>query len=461
MSKPDAERAMDIYRLFTKQTDVVVQYLSVARQWEHHTRVEVPKLKHAPVNLGRQLDEYLKDSDFEIHRRQYLAELEAKKKGGSSTAGASKGTLGSSATTSKPFPSVNGSSSSAPVSQPATTTTTTTTTTKGPEPDLIDFFESIEQNQTPMAISQQATSQQPQLQVQPGQQLGQMNTGNPWPANGAFQQPGQQFPQGNGFVPQQTGFHGNSPFQQNPGAFPQQQQAPNAVQPSFTGAGFGGYTPQQSFPQTQLPPVPQNPVSSFQTGPGSLSPPMQTGLQPGQQITNPFRASMLMANATGVNNNAFSTPTSPQAQQQTDLHRRSTNPFARASPQAVTPFSNPSTPSAIPPFQPQQPTATGSPFQTQPSPQGPIQPTPTGTNPFARNFASTQNQPQQQQRPQTSAGLMAQPTGSTNPFRSGAFVNHQTGMGWQHGQQPIGGGLDQLETMPIFPRPAQQTPWQQ
>lgn len=480
MSKPDAERAMDVYRLFTKQTDVVVQYLSVARQWEHHTRVEVPKLKHAPVNLGRQLDEYLKDSDFEIHRRQYLAELEAKKKGGSSAAGASKGVLGSGVVTSKSFPNINGSSSSsAPASKPAPTT-------KGPEPDLIDFFESIEQNQTPMAI--QANPQQlqpaPQLQVQPGQQLGQVNTGNPWPANGAFpaqqqpqpQQPGQQFPQGTGFVPpQQTGFQGNSPFQQqNLGAFSQQQQVPNPVQPSFTGAGFGGYTPQQNFAQNQLPPIPQNSIASFQTGTGSLSPPMQTGLQPGQQTTNPFRASMMMANATGMNNNnAFPTPASPQSQQQTGLSRSATNPFARSSPQAVTPFSNPSQSTSTSPFQTQLPTATGSPFQPQSVPQGPILPAQTGTNPFAKNFAPAQNQQQppqqppqqqqqqQQQRPQTSSGLMAQPTGSTNPFRQGAFVNHQTGMGWQHGQQPMGGGLDQLETMPIFPRPAQQTPWQQ
>lgn len=43
MSRPDAERAMEVYRNFTRQTDQVVQYLSVARQYEHHTRVEVPQ----------------------------------------------------------------------------------------------------------------------------------------------------------------------------------------------------------------------------------------------------------------------------------------------------------------------------------------------------------------------------------------------------------------------------------
>src|SRR3569833_2024558 len=85
MAKTDAVRAMDIYRNFAKQTDFVVSYLGVARQHQHHTRVEVPKLQHAPVNLGRQLEDYLRDPDFEVHRRQYLAELDAKKSRGGAT----------------------------------------------------------------------------------------------------------------------------------------------------------------------------------------------------------------------------------------------------------------------------------------------------------------------------------------------------------------------------------------
>ncbi|KAI1081886.1 putative clathrin binding protein [Whalleya microplaca] len=434
MSKTDAERAMDIYRNFTKQTDYVVQYLSVARQWEPHTRVEVPKLKHAPVNLRRQLEDYLKDPDFEIHRRQYLAELEAKKKGGVSSK-ADKGTAEAKAAAAKLFGDTVTSSASASKPLPQAS--------KGPDPDLIDFFDSIEQNQTTMSV-QPNPQQNPQPQMGP---MGPVNTGNPWPSNNGFaMQPTGQF-QGNGFVPQPTGFQGsNSPFQQqNVNSFAQQQQVPNQMQPNFTGAGFGGYTPQPSFSPNNLPPISQDNVSSFQTG--TLAPPMQTGMQTGlqPQTTNPFRASMMMANPTGMpgnTNGPFSTPTSPQTQ--TALHRQSTNPFARTSPPALTPFSNPS------------------PFQSQPPNQAPapLQPMATGTNPFAKSFAQPQNQAQQ--RPQTSGGaLMSQPTGSTNPFRQGAFVNHQTGMGWQHGQQPIGGGLDQIETMPVFPRPAQQTPWQQ
>ncbi|KAI1094028.1 ANTH-domain-containing protein [Rostrohypoxylon terebratum] len=440
MSKVDAERALGIYQNFTKQTDYVVQYLSVARQWEPHTRVEVPKLKHAPVTLRRQLVEYLEDPDFETHRRQYLAELEAKKGGSGLSSKTDKGTTDIKSTAAKPKTTSASTSGAGAPPQP----------TKGPDPDLIDFFDSIEQNQTSMAMHPNPQQPQPQMGLvnQP------MPTGNPWPSSDGFavQQPGQL--QANGFIPQQTGFQpNNSPFQQqNVGAFSQQQQVPNQMQPSFTGAGFGGFTPQPqpSFAPNNLAPIRQDSTAPFQ--PTTLSPPMQTGLQPGQQITNPFRASMMMANPTGMPNNSFGAPINPQPQA-TSLTRQNTNPFARASPQAVTPFQNP--PST-------------SPFQSQP-PQAPA-PAPllsatTGTNPFARNFSQTQNIPQPQQaqpqRPQTSSGLMPQPTGSTNPFRQGAFVNHQTGMGWQHGQQPLGGGLDNLETMPVFPRPATQTPWQQ
>lgn len=425
MSKPDAERAMEIYRTFTRQTDYVVQYLSVARQYEHHTRVEVPKLKHAPVNLGRQLEEYLKDPDFEVHRSQYIAETQAKKNGGGSSSGASK----SAAKASNSFPEASTKGS-------ASATTKAAEPSKGADQDLIDFFDSIEQNQTTMAVN-------------PQQHAAQMDPANQWPSNGPMMgQPTGQMPGVNGFAPQQTGFANNSPFQQqNMNAYnmPQQQapqQMPQQMQPNFTGAPFGGFSQQQPF-NSGLGSIPQDSVASFQTGnfqSNSLSPPMETGLQPGQQITNPFRASMLMANPTGMPNNGsmpFPSTTSPPPAAQ--LNRQSTNPFAR-----------PATSSNNSPFA----QSTG-PQQSAPAPLQPMQ---TGTNPFARNFSPPAQA--QDQRPQTSGALMPQPTGSTNPFRHGAFTNHQTGTGWQHGQQVMGGGLDQLQTTPVFPRPTTSTPWQ-
>jgi hypothetical protein len=418
MSKVDAERAMAIYRKFTKQTDYVVQYLGVARQHEHHTRVEVPKLKHAPVNLGRQLEEYLHDPDFEVHRRQYLAEQDVKKIGGGSKQGGlskKKSSDFPAPASNNPFPKMGSSSTgnNAPESKPQAN--------KGPDPDLIDFFDSIEQNQTTMNVN-------PQSQPQPFQQ---QPTGMP------FQQ--------NGFAAQPTGFASNSPFQQpqQTGAF-MQPQPQIQLQPDFTGAGFGGFTPQpQGFQPNSLSPIPQDSMANFPNAAPQVQQPAQTGqpqgLQPMQTgSTNPFRQSMLMAQQTGLPSSA----TTP------NVNRQSTNPFARSSPQQNT---SPFAPNSNSPYQsPQQP-------QQQPAP---LQAAPTGTNPFARN--SMLPPANQEQRPQTAgAALAPQPTGTTNPFRQGAFVNHSTGQGWQANQQPIGGGLDQIPTVPVFPRPANQVPWQQ
>ncbi|KAL1613659.1 hypothetical protein SLS54_010413 [Diplodia seriata] len=380
MSHTDAERALRIYRMFCRQTDAVVQYLSIARLHEHSTRLEIPKVKHAPTSLGNSLEEYLNDKDFEINRRQYLAQQEAKRNGkpnGSSKLSDKKDT----ARADTSFPEAKSA-------QPES---------KGPAPDLIDFFESIEQNQQPMA-------QQPQ----------------------GFQPPQIQFPQQTGMMPQQTGFDPN--FQNNP--FGQQPQ-PQQLQPNFTGAGFGGYGPQppQQFGQQPppVPPIPQNGPAPFLQP--SFTGPASQGLQP--QTTNPFRASMLMqSQPTG--GNPFSAANNP--------NRASTNPFAKSSPQNTGGFSP-----SLPTIQSSQSVDFSQPPQTSHSP-APLQPAPTGTNPFAR--------PQTAHAGPSQSMLMPTATGSTNPFRQSAFVNQQTGQGWQNNQGTMG-GLEQLETVSIFPRPGQ------
>ncbi|TQW00210.1 ENTH domain-containing protein [Cordyceps javanica] len=442
MSRTDAERAMEIYRSFSKYTDYVVQYLSVARQYEYRTGVQVPKLTHAPVNLGRQLEEYLNDTDFEIHRRQYIAEQDFKKGGKGKDAfdlpkppRSPTGRAGSAQNSSNPFPALP---KDAP--KPAT---------KGPDPDLIDFFDSIEKNQTTMQVNTQPTV--------PGQNMFQPP-----------QQPLQQLDlQPTGFINHAASFPlANNQFQQQQNMFQQpiqQQQQPAPLQPNFTGAGFGGFTPQpqNSFQPSSLGTIPQNTTANFQ-GQNFLQQPQQQQQQQQQQMpgqlmpmqtgtTNPFRQSM-MAQPTGMQGFMNQQPLQqqqpqPQQPQQTGfvapaLNRQSTNPFAKS----VSPPNN------------------NSPFQSQAP--APLQATPTGTNPFARNVPQQQQQAppmpsmpgQLQQQP---GALAPQPTGVTNPFRQGDFVNHTTGMGWQHNQTPIGGGIDQIQTVPVFPRPAQQTPWQQ
>ena len=231
MSKPDATRALQIYKTFSRQTELVVQYLSVARQYEMSTRLEIPKLKHAPTSLTSSLEEYLNDPDFEINRRQYLAQREAKKSGKKASTPLDKEVKVDSS-----FPSSK-VSSTAPQIQPI----------KAPAPDLIDFFESIDDNQPTM----------PQQAAPPPVYNGFSQQQQPFQSNAFMPQQQAAFPQQNEFVQQQ--YTNTNPFAQNqstgfgqPQQPPQQPQQPQPLQPDFTGAGFGGYIPQpQPQPQAQ------------------------------------------------------------------------------------------------------------------------------------------------------------------------------------------------------------------
>lgn len=213
MSKYDADRALKIYKTFSMQTDHVVQFLSVARQHENATRLEIPKLKHAPTSLTSSLEEYLNDPDFDVNRRQYLAQQEAKKGGKPVPKTPAKSTIAIQKTVpSKDFP------------EPKPVAPTQQQEPKGPAPDLIDFFDSIEQNQQPMATQSQ---QMPAFQT--GPQFSQQ------PQSSTFFPSAQApFPQGEQSQQQQTGGFTN-PFDQN------QHRVQHPVQPNYTGAGDGRF----------------------------------------------------------------------------------------------------------------------------------------------------------------------------------------------------------------------------
>lgn len=452
MSKYDAERALAIYKVFSKQTNQVVEFLSLARQYESSTRLEIPKLKHAPTSLTTSLEEYLNDPDFEINRRQYLAQQEAKKSRKPNSNGAKE----TSESSKKPAQDKSSASQSFPQPKPAQTAPTQQQP-KAPAPDLIDFFASIEDNQQHMA----AQSSQQQM---PGFQQ-----------SSQFQQQQSSFPYQQSFAPsQQQGFVSQStqPQQQynsnfgnsNPFGQIQPQQAPQSMQAEFTGAGFGGYSqqPQQqpfSSQQAPLSTIPQELPASFPQqqqpfGPGQQSQELPASLpqQPqspttGQQsqATNPFRQTMM---ATGSPNSSSFTGSSPV---RSPSIRQSTNPFAKsissqfAGQSQTTSFTGQSSPFSSPP-----------PIQAAQSPSTqPLQSMRTGTNPFARNVS-----PPQAPQP-TAPQLAPNPTGSTNPFRQSMFINQQTGQGWQQSQQATIGGLEQLDTVTVFPRPGQQQQTQQ
>lgn len=418
MSKYDAQRALAIYKTFTKQTNLVVEFLSTARQYENATRLEIPKLKHAPTSLTASLEEYLNDPDFEVNRRQYLAHTDARK------GGKLNGSAGPSSAIKKQA-NAESKSAAVPESQlaPAPATAPPPAANKGPPPDLIDFFGSIEDNQQPMA-----TQSQPQAPVYQNQ-------------NTFGTQPNFFAPSGHSVQGQPQiggGFDPSNPFGQ-----PSQPSQP-FVQQNFTGAGFGGYGPQPyQQPQQQ-----QDIFSNSSQATGSSFPSQQpfstgqTSFAPSQQpfgtgqsqppSTNPFRQSMF-PQATGASMPAFNSPPPPPSSETP----QATNPFARS---ATMPMSSQDTSSPFNSPRPQQP--------QQPSPAQHIQPQRTGTNPFARGV---QQSPQSQPSPQP---LVTNQTGSTNPFRQSMFVNQQTGQGWQAGQGTMG-GLENLPTMPVFPRQAQ------
>lgn len=441
MSRPDAERALEIYRTFAKLTDQVVKFLGVARKFEHSTRLEIPKIKHAPTSLTQSLEEYLQDQDFETNRRQYLASKGAKASGGASTSRpfdiAKTNSSAKAVAAAQNFPSVE-------PNQPAATKP------KGPPADLMDFFESIEQNQQQMSYEPtgyQQPSYVPQFQPQQQSIYARQTAFTAQPAFNVHQQP-----QLNQSPTQPTNPFGQyQNFQPAPQA---QQPAPlqTQLQPQFTGAGFGGYGPQpdqqQGFNPYPQQPAAQAPLAYQPTGPAS---------------SNPFRQSML-SNNTGFLNQAIS-PTLTQSPTQ------ARNPFSR----------QPAVPETA--FVPQQQTGyTQSPFPQSTFPQSsfppqqsgppqPLQPQATGTNPFARPPAPTAptstsptTPPTQPTSPPNQIGaVLSQATGSTNPFRQSAFVNQQTGLAWQHAPQTTMGGLESLETVEVFPRPGQQAaagrPW--
>ena len=414
--------ALKIYKTFTKLTDQVEAFLGVARRHSHATRLEVPHIKHAHTGLASSLEEYLNDPDFEINRRQFIAQKQANKGGKASS------NTKDVATDFSKLSLNNGTTTK------ASPLTTQKAEAKGPAPDLIDLFGSLEQDSQPMMQQPQqfpnmqgVTQYQQQLQpfqTASSQMPQQMNNGfastNPFAS--MVSQPQQNFN-----VQQQPQQQILSPFGSNPlPSIPQSQAASFQQQPLQNGQPqfFPNVAPQQQ--QQQFTP---------QFAPGTQLSPMATG-----QSTNPFRASM-MPQQTASSPSSFST-SSPQSAFQ------STNPFRSMSPSIAqngqSSFNTSAPPSSTASFFSTQSLQSPQSFQTMPIAQ-PLQPTRTGTNPFKSAPSSA---PASTFQTPIASPLLAQKTGS-NPFRQAAFPSQQTGQGTM-------GGLENLDTIPVFPRPMTQ-----
>lgn len=338
MSRPDAERAVKIYRRFCTCTEQVIAYLRSAQLHANAMRLQIPRIKHAPVDLANTLQEYLDDKDFDINRRQYLAQQEAKRNGKPVSTKAFSQTPSSKvtnrdATSTSAFP------------------TTAAAAPAGPAPDLIDFFDSIEQNQQPLMQTTSPVSYAPTgYQNQPSQ---------------PFAQPGPSF-----MLPQHA-----ATFPGNGQAPPMPQQAPYG-QIANNPTGFQGFQApaQQNYPQ----------MDQY----GQLAQPQGGAFSPIQtQSTNPFRKSMMQPMPTGQ----FSGQ--PEVSSPMQLQPQNTNPFARST--AVPEM--PQIPQAYQQQQPLQAQRTGTnPFAAAQPPERaqttPLQVQPTGsTNPFRQSTFVNQN----------------------------------------------------------------------
>ncbi|TFK26225.1 ANTH-domain-containing protein [Coprinopsis marcescibilis] len=263
MSHVDASEALQIYRHFCTQTELVVEFLGVAKKLENLLNVPIPNLKHAPVSLAGALQEYLDDSNFESNRLEYKANK--------ATADKPPTTRGK--TTSKSS-TVTFKETSAPTQTTGAGSSTTNGASNPPvSKDVSDFFNSIEAEQQPMfGVSPTSPSQQPfpQGTVNP---FSQMLTGQP-----TFNTAIPVINQPTGFLISQHTATPANPFN----AFLTTQQTQQPPRP------FSAFIPQQ---QTGFLPQPQGPFAT----------PQQIGfLQPQATGGNPFRQSMLVPQTTGM-----------------------------------------------------------------------------------------------------------------------------------------------------------------
>ncbi|RGB42123.1 ANTH domain-containing protein [Rhizophagus diaphanus] len=142
MSKIDAKDALQIYKKFVKQTEKVVEYLGAAKKMQNRLSIVIPNLKHAPTSLTASLEDYVNDPDFETNRQQYKLAKEERTKAqkAQKTPPVSTKSLEKKPSSQPKNDSIARSNTSLPTSSDKEVPTK--------ENDFIDFFASIEQEQT-------------------------------------------------------------------------------------------------------------------------------------------------------------------------------------------------------------------------------------------------------------------------------------------------------------------------
>ncbi|KAG0050296.1 hypothetical protein BGZ83_004910 [Gryganskiella cystojenkinii] len=354
MTKDQARLGLKIYKVFAEQTNKVMDYLSVAKRMERVIHIDIPQLKHAPLSLVRTLEEYLNSPDFEEGQ---AAATKAKdvtpSKSTSSKPSASKSpsTPSSNTKNSSSNNNNNNNKSSAKFDEDAWSPKKTQEESKrmSTKKDMIDFFSSIDSEETPIVqnpnnfqaqmltggndfqqfqLQLQQQQQQQQLlqmqQLQAQQQMLQNQFTGMVDPSVAF---AQQQQQSNMLAAQPTGFNNTNPFAMS---LQQQQSSGNLLQDN----GFGSNALNGSNGMMNM--MGNNNINNSNNGMNAIAP---------QSTGNPFR---LGPSAMG----STSAPPVPQMPMMTGMNHFNTMPNLSSQPTGAS--TNPFAPSSNPlnPFSP-------------------------------------------------------------------------------------------------------------
>ncbi|CDR99280.1 hypothetical protein [Sporisorium scitamineum] len=274
MAKSDAERALELYRRFCRQTENVVAFLNSAKKASHSLNLAIPSLKHAPVSLAGALEEYLKDPNFEQNRKEY----KENKRIADGTPAAS--TARPTSTTSAGVPKSE-SKKSITIQEPDKPERKVKPPTSNQ--DLQDFFASIDNDGGQNIFSNVPAEQGFFLQAQPTGMLGVNGQGFGGMGMGMGGM-------GGGLQPQMTGYNPFMAQQQTGMQMPMHQQM----------TGFGGMQPQTSTNSFGQPTNQQqsSALSSFNSAFQSQSNGQQS--KPSEPTASP--AKLLLPQKTGSRN---------------------------------------------------------------------------------------------------------------------------------------------------------------
>ncbi|KAI9252379.1 ANTH domain-containing protein [Phascolomyces articulosus] len=136
MSKPDAQRSLEIYKRFANQTEEIHSFLDHAKRYERDMNMDIPTMKHAPLSLAAALEEYLNDPNFESQQQN-----------GTTKSKQEQATNGTPTTTTTAHPSSSVEQQQPILSQNNTNGQTAPVSTVDSQKLLVDFFGSLENEQ--------------------------------------------------------------------------------------------------------------------------------------------------------------------------------------------------------------------------------------------------------------------------------------------------------------------------